>query len=972
MANDPLTQINRYEDILRKAEEHALAVSDYVDKLRLILLENHIRDPKDQGAKEVDEPQTQNPEPDELVVPQDILNNARSRFDSDFNNWLHEILTDPELSKNKAVQRFRDKKKEQVIQNKGGDLQVVEGYYNLKSYTSMSELHFVLAVSLTNLRILLGSLKFQTQKQSTPSFKGKEPSKPKQEQTTTLSPEEFARNVRNAQKTSVRQAKAIFANELARKNISLSPVDLAIIEQLAFSTSFTSFSNLSAGDLAKIISSRLGTLSQLFSKNPDLLKLLEAHIRSLASLEQSKRALLTGGQTAVSVTNLQEYELVTNTLNETVKKYGIEPVSLAFTSKGRPKTQVTTEDSLSERTEIEVQRQQRAWDLREIVIRQLFEEHKTQILEEGVVGDADAYIASLEDQTLSEILGLAPYTGNPFGAGEIQPENLIATPAHQHGSFADKKKSPAENFLSSVSGMSKTPLGLPLQTAAAGGAFGFLTSGSISSAIGTGAWSAFGGFQGALVGLNIGSAIGSFVPIIGTAIGGLAGTVIGGLGGALAYGGVSQISVNGLSIAKFTGNVILSGAGALAGGAGNAVATGASVLPGATPLVSGISGSLKAVSAGIQSLISGTGSFTSALASSGLVATPLAAVGLVTLTTITVITGSFLTNDALSLADESKYLEVQKTATPTRAATPQSVTYTLSIRPKLDEQGNPYTITINEATDTYRLTSKQKDLIPPNAPDLTSFSGPLPSEGKNTSYTVDFAAMTNYQDTRVTNTLKLSFSVGGQDEASSQTASKYATVTFGNPPTDLACLEFGPKDFVYDPSSVHTVTTTEWTEAEKEKIIEAFSVMTNYPKYLDLLCGATNEKITLYRSNVNVGYGGWASGTYKASKIVIYNEGIRHSVLSTRYTLIHELGHTIFHRQPQLYQSYLSQVDGKETYLPSYPLDKSSAEDFPETLSVYILNNSYSLINIDLASEYPKHYRFAKQEVFELDPPEGQ
>lgn len=169
---------------------------------------------------------------------------------------------------------------------------------------------------------------------------------------------------------------------------------------------------------------------------------------------------------------------------------------------------------------------------------------------------------------------------------------------------------------------------------------------------------------------------------------------------------------------------------------------------------------------------------------------------------------------------------------------------------------------------------------------------------------------------------------------------------------------------IQEPAAGCFVFVGSWTEEDKQLINEAIGRITSYSQLYNTVC--SDNSINLLRIN---------SDDYctkvSNSEINITNKCLGNSE-NTVYSLTHEVGHVFAAKNFSAYLSFLWEVSRTENLLCSYPIEerRGYAEDFPETIAVYVTNihypqHVYSRCNgpINMASEYPIHYNFIKDKL---------
>lgn len=300
---------------------------------------------------------------------------------------------------------------------------------------------------------------------------------------------------------------------------------------------------------------------------------------------------------------------------------------------------------------------------------------------------------------------------------------------------------------------------------------------------------------------------------------------------------------------------------------------------------------------------------------------------------------------------QSAYIEVDKTANPTKvAAPPVEISYTIQITAKQETIANikiDNQTTVTNENQSFSIT-KDKD-----GNSITSFPCPdlNPGESCTKEYIIE-AEGPDFENSAILDMVIVLADVPSKnltDERSSASAS----VIIGNPP--LYCFVFKDRDIM-----------SRWRDEDKAIEIQAISELSRGQKYIEKLCA--NGTISLVREYRNPGYSGEAHG---ANEIALFNNNFN-SVGNAIFTLAHESGHTYSHRRGNDYGLfldsgiYLSKIRGGEGPICSYPFEKSEAEDFAEMIGNYVRssgNTCFSGNRFDV--KYPLHYKFAKDVIFE-------
>lgn len=467
-----------------------------------------------------------------------------------------------------------------------------------------------------------------------------------------------------------------------------------------------------------------------------------------------------------------------------------------------------------------------------------------------------------------------------------------------------------------------------------GASVGFLIAGPVGAAV--------GGVAGAIVGWGTNTLIQSSLPIAQIN------------SGARALEVANMIGKEGVSAAAKVAPETILNASKVANGALQSGQAAASHLAGR-----GLAGA-KSLLAGVSN--AGIGSGTSALGAGSLIAGPLVTVSVAAIITATTISNSFIIpNDGQDIAT-SRYVELTKVMEPDVSSYPdngvltpsKSIKYTLTLTPKKDDDGQPYQITIVDATDTISLSSKGK----PTAPTIP----PLDEFKTNATQTYTLSYDPSFADTRVSNVLSIKFTVKNSKgtamgDPNGETFSTAATVAFGNPPDDLACM----------------VTDGNWTDEEKQKLAQAFAITSSYPVYRNLLCD--HGAIHLVRRAVppnETWYGAYiAQNTVALYDKVFGDANHPYSLLNLRYTLIHETGHAIGANHPDLYSDFIKNAFS-EGRLESYNATVHPVEDFPESLAVYVNYKNRPMGGtikgcLDMPNRYPAHFAWVQTNIFPED-----
>ncbi len=381
------------------------------------------------------------------------------------------------------------------------------------------------------------------------------------------------------------------------------------------------------------------------------------------------------------------------------------------------------------------------------------EEYRKYLMNQVGVHFNDANFLNLIETSMD----MSPFE---YQSGVVTNEDqqVIHSAAQAEQNYAEGKKAGFSNTaLSAVADEGAALLGSAAANAVLPGV-GFFIPKSAKKTIGKAV-----AIGGAVVGggavLALGQLVSQFGAVGGSAIffgavGGVFGGVFGAIGGAIAGAGFgAALQSSGIGLSNLTG------------GAGGAVASTA-----ATPAATAAAPSLAAKAAGaIRSVVSSPAG--------------VAVTGFVGVSTV----GSVLVYTQLTTAflppivqTTTEYASVTKTATPSKAAQPTTVNYTVNI------SANPtYKIEITDITDTIVAISKDPNNHPATPPpvDLSKYKTTLDSAGTastNITYSVPFDS--SYVDSLVTNTFTIKYTVTDAGVTSDQVTSATATTCFGDCP----------------------------------------------------------------------------------------------------------------------------------------------------------------------------------------------
>lgn len=540
------------------------------------------------------------------------------------------------------------------------------------------------------------------------------------------------------------------------------------------------------------------------------------------------------------------------------------------------------------------------------------------------------------------------------------------------------------------------------------------------------------GVSGSIAGAIAGGAIGSVVPVIGTGLGAAIGFFAGGAAGGF---GSLAIHVGDVSIAQAVGTPILNALGfpsgiSLPSGLGAQAASAAGSFAGETvPQLAQTSSAISQTAANAlgnaaNTTLAGTNTLFNTLPNLS-ISTPVgtiltgviggtAAMSVLAAAVITsahLLPGSFLLN-------ENEYFTLTKTPSDDFAEDPTPIQYTITLTPKSDADGNPYQIRVSAVTDTLHFISRNpipseiKALKRADQTQLDRLSGDVgagkPAFGEGPiQYTINFTdtapteegvSVPVFDDTLITNTLTITYCVIQADGqcGAEQNFAESASVVFGNPPSAIACITFGPAGEQVAVLEGNKISD-EWEPENKAKIISALEFLNN-PQYRDfgrLLCGESNQnRITLWRFRTGIYFSGGNSfesdtrpacvdagtctqyaGSRSGNNIAMYNLAVAASIEDSRRTITHELSHVIG-GNGSILQQFLAAA-GNERQICTYRLGGSNipdGEDFAESIAVFFVHKYYTFsspnCNVsDMSSSFPLRYQWIRDNLAGGNPP---
>jgi hypothetical protein len=308
----------------------------------------------------------------------------------------------------------------------------------------------------------------------------------------------------------------------------------------------------------------------------------------------------------------------------------------------------------------------------------------------------------------------------------------------------------------------------------------------------------------------------------------------------------------------------------------------------------------------------------------------------------------------------SDYLIVNKKPTPQILNTsdlPGTVTYTISITATKKD------IRVTAVTDQFTVYPSSQTIASP-----LEFIEPIDIAAGQTVDLPSYQMVFNqqYNDSVVSNQVVATADV--VDGPSNEQASGEASVIIGTPET--LC-------FVFSDWQGHS-----WTDPEQILITQTIAYLAQWHHFIELVCKADfdggsltgGQTVYLLRGG-SENYGG---EVISGSQIILYDKALLNGFYNALYTLAHESGHIIDHRNSSLKPIYFNVVDiDTEGYLPTYPLKDRLGpnEDFAETIGIYPIWDKITFSQerggkINYPADYPTHYQFADKCIFHDQCPE--
>jgi len=540
------------------------------------------------------------------------------------------------------------------------------------------------------------------------------------------------------------------------------------------------------------------------------------------------------------------------------------------------------------------------------------------------------------------------------------------------------------------------------------------------------------GAGGSIAGALAGAAFGSAIPIVGTTLGAAIGFFAGGAAGGF---GSLVFPVGEVSFAQAVGTPILNALGfptgiSLPPGLGAQAASAAGSFAGeAAPQLAQTSSAISQTAANAlgnaaNTTLAGTNTLFNTLPNLS-ISTPVGTIltgviggtAAMSVLAAAVITSSHLLPGSF-LLNENEYFTLTKTPSDDFAEDPTPIQYTITLTPKSDADGNPYQIRVSAVTDTLHFISRNpipselKALKRADQAQLDRLSGDVgarkPAFGEGPiQYTINFTdtapteegvSVPVFDDTLITNTLTITYCVVQADGqcGAVQNFAESASVVFGNPPSAIACITFGPAGEQVAVLEGNKISD-EWEPENRAKIIAALEFL-NDPQYRDfgrLLCGESNQnRITLWRFRTGIYFSGGNSfesdtrpacvdagtctqyaGSRSGSNIAMYNLAVAASIEDSRRTITHELSHVIG-GNGSILQQFLAAA-GNERQICTYRLGGSNipdGEDFAESIAVFFVHKYYTFsapnCNVsDMSSSFPLRYQWIRDNLAGGNPP---
>ncbi|MBI3342258.1 sulfite exporter TauE/SafE family protein, partial [Candidatus Curtissbacteria bacterium] len=503
--------------------------------------------------------------------------------------------------------------------------------------------------------------------------------------------------------------------------------------------------------------------------------------------------------------------------------------------------------------------------------------------------------------------------------------------------------------------------GTPAATAGVGVGVGGVTGailggflGSFLGPVGTAIGAVVGAYVGAIVGGMVGYGIGKLITALGPApsgaiLGGALGFMIGGPALMVFMAFTGWLLGGGWTIIKdFIGDAFGTAGGAVGSVFGGITGAVSAIWNGITGAGSGLLNALGNIAGGFSNAISNIASTSVSTVTGTATFVTLGSIGaLAWFTGISTSTAFTSADTDLSkiTAGNNQYFQVTKVADKSHLENPppnQEITFTINLTAKdtklsevkvTDEMnvqkksGSPFTVTVDKDNKPFSpITDCQKEYNP-----------------KDTcQYIFKITVDDRFIDSTITNTVKVTATPEGQSPVQDSTS---AIVTVGAPPT--SCFTF----------------EGDWNSSDKTAENDAIANLSRATTYMSYLCAQGNVKL------VRESGSDW-NRTSCPSTIHLTDIGVGSNNKNALYVLAHESGHVLQCHGLQAYQDFLSQQPwNPEGYICSYPLGKTSYEDFAESIAIYVVWHGFNVrgcpsSTINMPEQYPQHYQFHKSKLF--------
>jgi hypothetical protein len=219
-------------------------------------------------------------------------------------------------------------------------------------------------------------------------------------------------------------------------------------------------------------------------------------------------------------------------------------------------------------------------------------------------------------------------------------------------------------------------------------------------------------------------------------------------------------------------------------------------------------------------------------------------------------------------------------------------------------------------------------------------------------FLITYSRNFNLTDSTASDTFQVNATIG----SSSQTGSGSTFLCFGDCPNE--CFEF----------------VGDWPDNERHMVEQAVAnIAGRHPAFMNKVCAGGT--INLGYDPTRVAYCGWHIHNYDGSGIDIllankYN--CLESIDNAEFLLAHEISHHLSWISPGTYSAYEDSPAYNERPLCTYPEQPHPrSEDFAETNGLYVNDNIGTMtsrvacIPNGFAAEYPAHYQFAHDIIFE-------